>query len=224
MEATVLSFLMKVALLAPPILLALTVHEAAHAWLAWRMGDPTARMLGRVSLNPLRHLDPTGTLVFFVTAWLGAGFGWAKPVPVNYRNIKNSRRAIMWISASGPLANLICAIVLALLLNLLISMGLFRGPSFANEFILNLFIFGIQINVVLAFFNLIPLPPLDGSGIVMGFLSAEWAWRYRQLGRYGFFILLGLILLPRFIPGFPNIIGMFVLKPAIAFMKLIMPF
>ena len=206
--------LIRIAVLAPAILMALTVHEASHALVAHLMGDSTAKFQGRLSLNPLHHLDPTGTLVFFITAWFGAGIGWAKPVPVDSRNLKNPQRDHIWISAAGPAANIVFAVLIALCLALLIHGGLFRSYSLFVWIMGQLLIAGVKINLVLAFFNLIPLPPLDGSGILAGLLPYRAAARYYEIGRYGFLIILGLIFLPNWLPGFPDIINLFVLTPA----------
>lgn len=213
----------KLALLAPPILMALTVHEAAHAWVASRCGDQTARLAGRISLNPLRHLDPAGTLVFFVTAWFGSGIGWAKPVPVDWRNLGHPRRDLALISASGPVVNLVCAALLALALNLLIQMGAFAGAGLVMFYLGQLLVFGVQVNTILAFFNLLPLPPLDGSGIVTGLLPPRAAASYHAFSRYGFAILLALIFLPQVIHGFPDVIHWLVITPARALMAWLLP-
>ncbi|MFZ5587608.1 MAG: site-2 protease family protein [Thermodesulfobacteriota bacterium] len=223
MMDSILTIVIKLLLLAPPILMALTVHEAAHAWVASRRGDPTARLAGRVSLNPIRHLDPMGTLVFFLTAWLGSGFGWAKPVPVDWRRLQDPRRDIIWISASGPAVNLLCAALLAGALNLLIAAGAFAGAGLLMQYLGQLLVFGVQVNTVLAFFNLLPLPPLDGSGILTGLLPPRAAASYQGFTRYGFAILLALIFLPDVIGGFPDVIGLVVLTPARAFMAWLMP-
>lgn len=214
--------LAQVFLLAPPILLALTVHEASHGLVAWWRGDPTARLAGRLTLNPLRHLDPVGTLVFFISAMAGAGFGWAKPVPVNLANLRNPRRDVIWVSAAGPAANILAAIVLALLLNSLLSLGAAREEHWWLP-LLQMLNLGVQVNVVLACFNLIPLPPLDGSGILSGFLPPRAAARYQSLGRYGFFILLALLFLPRMIPGLPDPIHFLVVYPATTLIDLLLP-
>jgi Zn-dependent protease len=208
------SFIVKLIVLAPPILMALTVHEVAHGLVAYKMGDPTAKMAGRLSLNPFKHLDLTGTLVFFVTAWLGAGIGWAKPVPVDYRNLRDPKRAVVWISAAGPAVNLLFAVLLAIVIKLLISIGLFAEYASWKDFLANILVIGVRINVVLAFFNMIPLPPLDGSGVLSGLLSPQAAAKYHSLSRYGFVILLALIILPGWLPGFPDLIGDFILQPA----------
>ncbi len=216
-------FFWRLVLLAPPILMALTVHEASHALVAWLRGDPTAKHAGRLSMNPLRHLDPFGTLVFFITAWFGAGFGWAKPVPVDGRRLRNPRRDMIWISASGPLSNLAFAALISGALWVLVSWGVFAEYALWKYILGQFFLVGIEVNVILAFFNLIPLPPLDGSGILNGLLSPRASLRYQQISRYGFMILLALIFLPRFLPGLPNIIGYLVLYPAQAVISFLMP-
>lgn len=215
MEEAILKFLV----LAPAILLAITVHECSHAFVAWRMGDNTAYMLGRVSLNPIRHLDPMGTAVFLITAWMGMGFGWAKPVPFNYRNMKNPRAGFMLVSASGPASNLLTAFILGVIFKLCMAMF----PVFFLEYNIYLFISAmIWVNLVLAFFNLIPLPPLDGSGIVTGLLTPNLAWHYQRIGRYGIFILLILIVLPTFSSQIPDILEYLVRAPAQSIYKFLM--
>lgn len=224
MSESITGFLLRLVLLAPPILMALTVHEASHALVAWLRGDPTAKTAGRLSLNPIRHLDPFGTLVFFITAWFGAGFGWAKPVPVDGRRLDDPRRDMIWISASGPVSNLLFAGLISLLLWVLIHLGVFSQYALWKWFLGEMLVLGITVNVILAFFNLIPLPPLDGSGILSGLLSPRAAVQYQQLSRYGFLILLALIFLPRWLPGLPNIIGYLVLYPAQVVINLLLPF
>lgn len=193
------------------LLFAITIHEAAHAWSAHKFGDPTAWSLGRASLNPIVHIDPLGTVLFpIILAVVGAPvFGWAKPVPVNPYNLRNPRRDNLWISFSGPAANLTAAA--AGLILILILKGLFPGLTeflysfltrqgypqgfFPLQGLMLILYFGVLINTYLAIFNLIPIPPLDGSGILSGLLSDEAAEKYDRIRPYGFFIVLILIYL-----------------------------
>ena len=192
------------------LLFAITVHEAAHGWAAKRMGDPTAFDLGRVSLNPLAHIDPIGTVVLpLMLVLVGApAFGWAKPVPVNPYNLRHPRRDNLVISAAGPAANLltsVAAMVLLLILKFTVpgvraflqSPALFRAilPQgfYPLQGLALILYFAVIINIYLGVFNLIPIPPLDGSGILMGVLTDKGAARYDKLRPYGFFIVLGLL-------------------------------
>ena len=185
---------------APPILLALTVHEYAHGWIAERHGDPTARYAGRLTLNPLSHLDPFGTLMFFM-----AGFGWAKPVPVNPGNLRDPKRDMIWVSLAGPGANVLCALVFGMILR---TARLLPGVS-QSEIVMSVLYLAVFFNLILAMFNLIPVPPLDGSKILMGLLPPRQEYRFRELERYGFLILMGLILMDRMlhIPILRTVIG-----------------
>jgi Zn-dependent protease len=194
------------------LLFAITVHEAAHGWTAHKLGDDTAFRLGRVSLNPIVHIDPIGTIVLpLILVIVGAPpFGWAKPVPVNPYNLRNPRRDNLWISAAGPASNLTVAafsLVAVVLLKtaspgvadflryfLVGRGGLPRGFYPLQGLTLILF-YGVLVNAYLAVFNLIPVPPLDGSGVLMGLLSDEAAQKYRRLQPYGFLIVLALIYL-----------------------------
>ncbi len=182
----------------PPILLALTFHEWAHAWSANKLGDPTARLQGRLSLNPMVHLDPFGTLVLILTQMIG----WAKPVPIDTRYLRNPKRDLFWIASAGPLANLTMALGLGLIIRIGGPghfMGAYRSfnmglPLQGLPEILSAMVFlCFFINIVLAWFNMIPIPPLDGSKVVMRFLSPEATVAYMQFSRYGFLILLFLI-------------------------------
>jgi len=175
-------------LFAPGFILGLTFHEVAHGWVADKLGDPTARQAGRLTLNPIAHLDPIGTLMLIF-----AGFGWARPVPVNGFNLANPRRDMLWIALAGPAANLLFAFVLGLIFQLLMKMQP-TGTSVLTFIVL----MGVYINVILAVFNLLPVPPLDGSRILVGLVPASWTAGYEQLERFGPFILLGLILLGNF--------------------------
>ncbi len=188
--------MLELLLLAPGILFALTIHEYAHGWVADRLGDPTARIAGRLTLNPLSHLDPLGTLMLFLVH-----FGWAKPVPVDPSFLRNPKRDMMWISLAGPAANVASAVLLGWVVRLLVGIGLHAGV------LLVILQYGVMINVVLAVFNLIPIPPLDGSKILMGLLPPEQAFHFQQLERRGPLILLGIILLDRWIPILSMTIG-----------------
>lgn len=170
------------------LLLSLTIHEAAHAWTADKLGDPTARALGRVSLNPLVHVDWIGTVLLPLVAMAsGLRFliGWAKPVPVVIRNLRHPRRDFMIVAAAGPISNILQAIVGAGLLRLVWDPALGDESGLAAN-VLYLF---VRTNLVLAFFNLIPVPPLDGGNVMLGLLPRDVAAAYSRLRQYGFIII-----------------------------------
>ncbi len=173
-------------LLALPLLYSVIIHELAHGWVSLRLGDPTAKYLGRLTLNPLKHLDPIGTLMLFIF-----GFGWARPVPVNLNNIR-SRRGLFLVSSAGIIANIIFAFLGVLLYRLLN-----LAPSEAAGIMLYYF---TQINIMLAAFNLIPIPPLDGSKILAGLLPENFQNILARLEPYGFFIIIGLLYLGALTP------------------------
>ena len=183
----------KILIWALPIILAVTLHEAAHGWVAWKLGDDTAYRLGRVTFNPLKHIDLVGTILIpglLVLAQTGFVFGWAKPVPVHFGRLGSPRRDMILVAAAGPGMNLFLALLSALILALLS----FSDPSPMTK-ILQISIF---INVLLALFNMLPLPPLDGGRVVVGLLPASLARPFASLERYALFILVGLIfILPR---------------------------
>jgi Zn-dependent protease len=176
-------------IMAPPLLLALTLHEYAHGYVAYRLGDPTARDAGRLTLNPLSHLDPIGTIAFFFIK-----FGWAKPVPVNPYYFKNPRKDMLWVALAGPVTNLALAIGSAVLLKALISTASVIPYSTMLEAILvplyNMLVASVWINLVLCIFNFLPIPPLDGGRILTGLLPEDLARTYASFERYGFIVIL----------------------------------
>lgn len=175
------------------VLFSLTVHEAAHAWSAFRLGDDTAQRLGRLSLNPLVHIDPIGTVLLpLVAVATGAPLiGWAKPVPVDTRQLGHPRRDFMLVSAAGPASNLVLAVGAALVLRLAPSAA--GGGFDVAGPVLGIAVAALQVNLLLALFNMIPVPPLDGGNVLGGLLSGAWRQRFELLRPYGVFILYGLM-------------------------------
>ena len=176
------------------LLISLTIHEAAHAWTADKLGDPTARQLGRVSLNPLVHIDWIGTVLLPLIAAVSnlPLIGWAKPVPVNTRNLRNPRRDFMLVAAAGPISNLLQATLAAILLRPM--MAVVDAPSIYSSPALAAMFLAVQINLLLAFFNLIPVPPLDGGNVLLGLLPPRLAMSYARIREYGFLVLYALML------------------------------
>jgi Zn-dependent protease len=178
------------------VLFAISIHESAHAWMANKFGDPTAKNQGRITLNPIAHIDLIGTIIFpLLLAIAGAPvFGWAKPVMVNPYNLRDPRRANIFISAAGPGSNIISSFGGIVLFLILRNMGVLSGGAGSGIGILvYIFFFFIVINIYLAIFNLIPIPPLDGSGIIEGVLKGEALYNYQKIKPYGFIILLIII-------------------------------
>ena len=180
-----------------PLAFGIIAHEVAHAWVAKACGDPTASRLGRITLNPLPHIDPMGLFVFVVTSLTGPFiFGWAKPVPINPQYFRHLNRDTIFVSAAGPLTNFLLAVFFGLLLRLQIQF--FPPQEWLQDgvwqFFRLMFYAGVTINLTLAWLNLMPIPPLDGSKILWGLLPPAIAWRYMQLERYGMILILLLIL------------------------------
>jgi len=175
-----------------PVILAITLHEAAHGYVALHFGDTTARDAGRVTLNPLKHVDPFGTIMLpllLIISNAGFIFGYAKPVPVKFGELRNPRWDMIWVAIAGPAMNVLLAIVSVLLLRLLLSSTGVAGI----DVVLNLLLRSAQLNIVLAVFNMLPLPPLDGSKVLAPFLPIALARPYLGLERFGMLILLGLL-------------------------------
>jgi len=177
-----------------PVVFAITVHEVAHGWIAKKYGDNTASVLGRLTLNPIKHIDLLGTIILpglLLITGTGFIFGWAKPVPVDPRNFKNPLQDMAIVALAGPVSNLLMALGWALITRLGVTIG--AGTEAISLPLIYSGVAGISINLVLALINLLPIPPLDGSRILAGMLPSYWAWQYNRLERYGFIILLVLL-------------------------------
>jgi len=185
-----LSIAQKIAVYAIPILFAITVHEAAHGYAAKYFGDLTAEKLGRITLNPFKHIDPFGTILLpALTVMLGGVlFGWAKPVPVNFSNLRHPKKDMLWVAAAGPASNFVMAIFWALVLNYANS-----APTTAVNFLAHMSLAGISINLVLMVLNLLPMPPLDGGRIAVSLLPTPYAIKLASIEQYGFIILIALM-------------------------------
>lgn len=181
-----------------PVLFAITVHEAAHGYVARHFGDSTAHAAGRITLNPLKHIDPLGTVVvpLLMVTLSGFMFGWAKPVPVNFGRLRHPKRDMVWVAAAGPGANLAMALLWLLSAKALVLAGA------REEFFLMMASAGIKVNLMLMALNLLPLPPLDGGRILVGILPHRLAWQVARIEPYGFVILLVLL--------FTNTLGFFI--------------
>ncbi len=185
-----LSLVQKIAIWVVPVVLGITVHEVAHGWIARKLGDNTAFMLGRLTLNPLKHIDPMGTILIpglLLLLQAGFIFGYAKPVPINWRNLRRPKRDMALVAAAGPGANLLMALAWGLLIRLGLSLG---EPGIA---LIYMGVAGITINIILMVLNLLPLPPLDGGRVMTGLLPGPWAYQFSRIEPYGFFILIGLL-------------------------------
>jgi Zn-dependent protease len=185
MNFDIYTFMQQLIIQAPPLLFALTVHELAHGYVAWRLGDPTAKNEGRLTLNPLKHLDPLGVLAFIIMK-----IGWAKPVPVNPRYFKNPQRDMLLVALAGPGSNIILAVASAALAHLAVALHFL--PLFFLQPLVAMLAASVWINIMLAVFNCIPIPPLDGSKVLIGLLPPEAARGYAKLEPFGFLLLLAL--------------------------------
>jgi Zn-dependent protease len=206
-----------------PVLLAITLHEAAHGLVAWKLGDDTAYRQGRVSANPFRHIDPFGTVILpglLILSNSSFLFGYAKPVPVNVQNLRNRRRDSMLVAAAGPAANLLIALASAVLVR-----GALALPDEALQWTGRNLLNSVGLNLTLAVFNLLPIPPLDGSRVVLGALPRPLAQSYAQLFRYGLLLVVGIILLPpligRMIGVDLDIIG-WILGPPVQYLMMLL--
>ncbi len=189
-----LTLLQRIVVWILPVIFAITVHEVAHGWVAKRYGDNTASALGRLTLNPIKHVDLFGTLIIpglLLLSGTGFIFGWAKPVPVDARNFKNPLRDMAVVALAGPVSNFLMALGWALIARLGVSIGA-QAEAISLPLIYT-GVAGISINLVLALINLLPIPPLDGSRVLSGILPNYWAWQYNRLERFGFIILLVLL-------------------------------
>ena len=185
-----LSLVQKIAIWIVPVLLGITVHEVAHGWIARKLGDDTAFMLGRLTLNPLKHVDPMGTILIpgmLLLLQTGFIFGYAKPVPINWKKLRQPKRDMALVAVAGPVSNLLMAVAWALLLRL----GLLLGDN--GLALVYMGVAGITINAILMVLNLLPLPPLDGGRVLTGLLPGPWAYQFSRIEPYGFFILIGLL-------------------------------
>ena len=183
-----------------PVLFAITLHEAAHGWVAWRLGDDTARALGRVSFNPLRHIDPFGTVLMPALLLFASGgrmmFGFAKPVPVDFSRLRKPRRDMVLVAAAGPGSNILLAVISALLIH-----GTVLFEADAQRWILHNLVNSVWINLLLAVFNMLPLPPLDGGRVAVGLLPPELARQLARVERAGMIIILAALFILPWIGG-----------------------
>ena len=197
-------FLLKLSVMLVPGLLAITCHEVSHGYIAWRFGDPTARMLGRLTLNPFKHIDLFGTILFPIIIGMSTNFrfvfGWAKPVPVVFQNLNNPKRDMIWVAAAGPVTNFILAILSAFLLRgmfWLATVPIATQPTamFIIKPVTLMLEFSVYINLLLGVFNLIPVPPLDGGRVLIGLLPARAAYLWSRLEPFGILLVIGFFVL-----------------------------
>jgi len=187
------SFVQKFIIWAIPVIFAITAHEVAHGWVALKLGDRTAQMMGRLTLNPIKHIDPVGTILVPGLLLLMGGFmfGWARPVPITYQNLRHPKADMAWVALAGPMANLVMAVIWALIAKL--GFALYQSAITIGEPMLYMGVAGVLINTMLMLLNLLPLPPLDGGRILVSLLPGPLAWQVGRIEPYGFFILIALI-------------------------------
>lgn len=193
-------YVQQISIWAIPILAAIVFHEVAHGWVAFRLGDPTAARMGRLTLNPISHIDLFGTVILpllLVIAHAPFLFGYAKPVPVNFQNLRNPKRHMIWVALAGPATNIILALVSYLLLKILVSLDLPRDGSLASIVVIPLIYMlhaSASINIVLAVFNTFPIPPLDGGRVLVGLLPEPYSTTVARVEPYGFLIIVVLLM------------------------------
>lgn len=187
------SLIQKVIIWAIPVLFAITLHEVAHGWVALKLGDRTAQMMGRLTLNPIKHVDPIGTLLVPGILLLLGGFifGWAKPVPVSYQNLRKPKTDMAWVALAGPMANLVMATIWALVAK--IGLSLAQSGVVMADAMMFMGVAGVLINAMLMMLNLLPLPPLDGGRVLVSMLPGPIGWQVSRMEPYGFIILLALL-------------------------------
>ncbi|NIO07821.1 MAG: site-2 protease family protein [Deltaproteobacteria bacterium] len=196
----VAEYVQQICIWAVPVLVAIVFHEVAHGWVAYRLGDPTAARMGRLTLNPISHIDLFGTIIFPLLLILARApflFGYAKPVPVNFYNLRNPKKDMVWVALAGPATNLILAFLSYVMLKILFSLDFPRDGSFASSIVVPV-IYMLQasasINIVLAVFNIFPIPPLDGGRVLVGLLPEPQSSAVARIEPYGFLIILVLLM------------------------------
>ncbi|MDC9725658.1 MAG: site-2 protease family protein [Gammaproteobacteria bacterium] len=187
------SLIQKIIIWGIPVIFAITIHEVAHGWVALQFGDRTAQMMGRLTLNPIKHIDPLGTIIIPGVLLMAGGFifGWAKPVPVTFQNLRKPKSDMAWVALAGPAANFVMAILWAIIAK--IGISIYAADIAMGEPMIYMAVAGIMINAMLMTLNLLPLPPLDGGRILVSLLPGPLAWQVGRIEPYGFFILVGLL-------------------------------